>query len=262
MAVGVGERSFGTGADMREDERRNRLARQSFQIPAIPCWDGGSEDAGLRAQIYTIGGRGRGRGVGVSGGARRVIAQPVSSGPGRPPTRGGVVAHTEAVAVMGACRVEAESRVVGLGENGVGGAGDEVGEEDGRLARVDEETAHGRPPFGMEVDGKMDGWIGKVRSGTSLMMLASSSGRSVSEGVFSGWSRLVSCCPVACRLSPSRSPSRSRVVSCRLPSLNCQECGRFPVPGCGDEGLKCGTTAKVLDMHHARPLIASPAEGT
>lgn len=61
---------------------------------------------------------------------------------------------------MGACRVEAESRVVGLGENGVGGAGDEVGEEDGRLAGVDEETAHGRPPFGMEVDGKMDDWIG------------------------------------------------------------------------------------------------------
>lgn len=155
----------------------------------------------------------------------------MSSGPGRPPTRGGVVAHTEAVAVMGACRVEAESRVVGLGENGVGGAGDEVGEEDGRLAGVDEETAHGRPPFGMEVDGKMDDWIGTyVRSGTSLMMLASSSGRSVSEGVFSGWSRLVSCCPVACRLSPSRSPSRSRVVSCRLVST-VRSVGGFLFPG-------------------------------
>lgn len=88
----------------------------------------------------------------MSGGARRIIAQPVSSGPGRPPTRSGVVSHAEAVAVMRACRVEAESRVVGLGEDGVGGAGDEVGEEDGRLAGVDEEAAHGRAPVG-------DGWM-------------------------------------------------------------------------------------------------------
>lgn len=44
---------------------------------------------------------------------------------------------------MRAAVVETQAGVVALGEDAVGGRGDEVGEQDGRVARVDEEATHG-----------------------------------------------------------------------------------------------------------------------
>lgn len=54
VAVLFGQVAFGGSADVREEERRGCLGRYPRQVDAVPCWNRGSEDAGLRAE----GGRG------------------------------------------------------------------------------------------------------------------------------------------------------------------------------------------------------------
>lgn len=50
VAVAVGERAFGRGSHVGEDERRRRLGRQPFQVDAVPRRDCRREDARFRPQ--------------------------------------------------------------------------------------------------------------------------------------------------------------------------------------------------------------------
>jgi hypothetical protein len=50
VAVAIGQIAFGRGADVGEDQRGRRLGRDSREVDAIPCWDGGGEDAGFGAE--------------------------------------------------------------------------------------------------------------------------------------------------------------------------------------------------------------------
>ncbi|CAG8469950.1 2928_t:CDS:2, partial [Scutellospora calospora] len=106
VAVGVGEGAFGAGADVGEDQRADGLAGQTLEVAAVPGGDGRGEDARLRAQVYLVLLGGGGVFVGVVGLARG----------------GGVVAHAEAVAI--------------------------VGQEDGLVTTVDKETTHDCPAVG------------------------------------------------------------------------------------------------------------------
>jgi len=128
MAISIRQRALSARTHVCEHQRADRLARQTLEVAAVPGGDRGSKDARLRAKVYLI--LLRRDGVFVGGLARR--------GRGR-----GVVADAEAVTVVRAAVVEAQAGVVALGEDAVGGRGDEVGEQDGRVARVDEEATHG-----------------------------------------------------------------------------------------------------------------------
>lgn len=70
MAVAIRERSFGRGPQVGKYQGGGGFGRQSFQIDAIPCWNGGREDARFRTEGWR-----------------------------------GVVANAKAVAVMGPSRV-------------------------------------------------------------------------------------------------------------------------------------------------------------
>lgn len=87
---------------MSEDETRGDLGRESFKIHAVPCRQSGGEDARVRTE--------------------RVVCVP---------------ADAKTVAIDGAACVEAETRVVRLGENGVGRLCYQLAEDDGLVALVD-----------------------------------------------------------------------------------------------------------------------------
>ena len=106
VTIRLRQRAECGGADMCEDEGGCGFAGQTREVRAGPGGGGGGEDAGF-------------------GGERG----------------GGVVADAEAVAVVGAADIETETAVVGLREDGVRGVEDEIGEEDGVAAFVDQETA-------------------------------------------------------------------------------------------------------------------------
>ena len=123
---------------MREDERGSGFARQAGEVRAVPGRERGGEDAGFRAEVdgffnivvlFVLAGLVVMGCCGVGG------CEAAAFGGGR--GRGGVVADAEAIPVVRTRLVEAQAGVVGLGEDAVGGGGDEVGEEDGRVARVD-----------------------------------------------------------------------------------------------------------------------------
>lgn len=128
VAVGIGEGALGAGADVGEHQRADGLAGQALEVAAVPGGDGGSEDAGLGAQVYLVLLGSRGVLVGLVGPARR-----------------GVVAHAEAVAIVRTAVVQTQARVVALRENAVGGRGYQMGEEDWRVAAVNEKAAHDCP---------------------------------------------------------------------------------------------------------------------
>jgi hypothetical protein len=51
MAVAIGEGRLGCSPDMGEDEGRDGLGRETFQVLAVPGWEGGSEDARFGAEF-------------------------------------------------------------------------------------------------------------------------------------------------------------------------------------------------------------------
>ena len=53
VAVGVGQVTFSGGADVSEDERRGGFGGKAGEVDAIPCWDGGGEDAGGGSQTWS-----------------------------------------------------------------------------------------------------------------------------------------------------------------------------------------------------------------
>jgi hypothetical protein len=50
VAVLFGQIAFGRGADVGEQERGGRFGCYARQVDAVPCWNRGCEDAGLRAK--------------------------------------------------------------------------------------------------------------------------------------------------------------------------------------------------------------------
>lgn len=51
MAVLIREIAFCGGANVGEDEVARRLRSEAFEVNAVPCWDGGGEDAWFGTQI-------------------------------------------------------------------------------------------------------------------------------------------------------------------------------------------------------------------
>lgn len=110
---------------MGEDERRDGLGGETGEIGTVPGRNGRGEDAWLRAEVDGV----------------LVVVLPNYLAL----TMGwchGVVSHAEAISVVRTGEVDPQARVVGLREDGVRGRGDDVGEENGRVSTVDEETAH------------------------------------------------------------------------------------------------------------------------
>ena len=101
VAVVLGERPFSRGADVGEDEVGADLGRESFQVHTVPSRQSGSEDAGV--------------------GSKMLVRVP---------------ADTKPVAIDGAAGVKTETRVVGLGEDGVGGFCYQFAEHDGLIALI------------------------------------------------------------------------------------------------------------------------------
>lgn len=126
MAVGIRESTLCASTNVRKNKRADSLASQAFEVAAIPGWDGGGEDARLGAEVYFLLLGSNVIFVSAAGLALR-----------------GVVTDAEAVAIVRAAVVQTEAGVVALCEDAVGGRGDEVGEQDRRMPRVDEEATHG-----------------------------------------------------------------------------------------------------------------------
>jgi hypothetical protein len=110
---------------MCEDQRADRLASQTLEIAAVPGRDCGGENARLGAKVYLV----------LLWSHRLFMGAADRS-------RCGVVADTEAIAIVRAAVIQTEARVVALREDAVGGRGDQVGEQDRRVARIDEEATH------------------------------------------------------------------------------------------------------------------------
>jgi hypothetical protein len=49
VAVAVREVALGGGANMGEDKGRGRFRRETFEVDAVPCGNGGGKDTGLWA---------------------------------------------------------------------------------------------------------------------------------------------------------------------------------------------------------------------
>jgi len=51
MAIAIRQAALCRRAYMSEDQRRGGLRGQAFEIDTVPCWDRGSEDAGLWTEL-------------------------------------------------------------------------------------------------------------------------------------------------------------------------------------------------------------------
>lgn len=128
MAIRIRKRALRARSHMSKHKRANSLARQTLKVTAVPGRDGGGEDTRLGAKVYFM---------------LRLLRDDAVFVGTFDLARSGVVADAEAVAIVRAAVVETEAGVVALREDAVGRRGDEVGEQDGRVAGVDEEAAHG-----------------------------------------------------------------------------------------------------------------------
>lgn len=51
MAIALSQSAFSGSANMGEDQMRTSFRRQSGKIYAVPCWQSGSKDARVNAEI-------------------------------------------------------------------------------------------------------------------------------------------------------------------------------------------------------------------
>ena len=112
---------------MSKYQRRDGLAGQSFQVPAIPRWDRRRKNTWLGSKINHF-----------FLGHSRSITQPPSSC--RRCSR--IIPNTKAISIMWPCSIQPQPGVVRLPENTMRRAGNKMREQNRRLARVYEESTH------------------------------------------------------------------------------------------------------------------------